>query len=81
MSLKSHPQALSPPSSGTLETEIRRALSSAEGTNIESLVIRRLPNGICLEGVVRVSSDDLCSSASRGRWGRREQFGDLLELP
>ena len=41
-----------------LETDVRRALNAANGVDIGSLVVRRLPNGICLEGVIRVSSDD-----------------------
>ena len=41
-----------------LETDVRRALNAANGLDIGSLVVRRLPNGICLEGVIRVSSDD-----------------------
>jgi len=51
-------------SARSLETEVRRALNSAEGLDIGSLVVRKLPNGICLEGVVRVSSDDfdVCSA-------------------
>jgi len=41
-----------------LETDVRRALSASNGLDIGSLVVRRIPNGICLEGVIRVSSDD-----------------------
>ena len=41
-----------------LETDVRRALSAANGLDIGSLVVRILPNGICLEGVISVSSDD-----------------------
>ena len=47
-----------PRSAHQLEAEVRRALGLAEGLEIGSLVIRRLPNGICLEGVIRVASDD-----------------------
>lgn len=42
-----------------LEANVRRALLSEEGLDIASLVVRRLPNGICLEGVIRVNSDDV----------------------
>ena len=47
-----------------LESDVRRALSTADGLDIGSLVVRRIPNGICLEGVIRVSSDDfdVCSA-------------------
>jgi hypothetical protein len=51
-------------SSQQLETDVRRALNASDGLDIGSLVVRRIPNGICLEGVIRVSSDDfdVCSS-------------------
>lgn len=42
-----------------LETDVRRALLMSEGLDIASLVVRRLPNGVCLEGVIRVNSDDV----------------------
>lgn len=48
-----------PVSAHQLEADVRRALLSAEGVDIASLVVRRLPNGVCLEGVVRVHSDDV----------------------
>ena len=46
-----------------LEADIRYALNAVIGLDIGSLMIRRMPNGICLEGVIRVSSDafDVCS--------------------
>lgn len=53
-----------PRSAQQLESDVRRALNAANGLDIGSLVVRRLPNGICLEGVIRVSSDDfdVCSA-------------------
>ena len=42
-----------------LASEVRRALLSEEGLDIASLVVRRVPNGVCLEGVVRVNGDDV----------------------
>ena len=47
-----------------LETDVRLALNAANGLDIGSLVVRKLPNGICLEGVIRVCSDDfdVCSA-------------------
>ncbi len=42
-----------------LEADVRRALLSEEGLDIASLVVRRLPNGVCLEGVIRVNGDDV----------------------
>ncbi len=60
------PALLSPPrpagvrtSVHQLEADVRRALLSSEGLDIASLVVRRLPNGVCLEGVINVNSDDV----------------------
>lgn len=39
--------------------DVRRALNAAAGLDVGSLVVRKLPNGICLEGIIHVSSDDL----------------------
>ncbi|HQX53324.1 MAG TPA: hypothetical protein PLY87_21815 [Planctomycetaceae bacterium] len=60
MTVLSRPKTVSVPSRSAhqLEADVRRALNEAEGLEIHSLVVRRLPNGICLEGVIRVSGDD-----------------------
>ena len=42
-----------------LASEVRRALLSEDGLDIASLVVRRVPNGVCLEGVIRVNGDDV----------------------
>ena len=42
-----------------LASDVRRALLSEDGLDIASLVVRRVPNGVCLEGVVRVNGDDV----------------------
>ncbi len=42
-----------------LASDVRRALLSENGLDIASLVVRRVPNGVCLEGVVRVNGDDV----------------------
>lgn len=42
-----------------LEASIRRALLAEDGLEVASLAVRRLPNGVCLEGVIRVHSDDM----------------------
>lgn len=59
----SSPPAISR-STNQLETDVRQALNAADGLDVGSLVVRRLPDGICLEGVIRVSSDDfdVCSA-------------------
>ena len=46
-------------SSHQLELDVRRALLSEEGLDIASLVVRRLNNGVCLEGVIRINGDDV----------------------
>lgn len=45
-----------------LEADVRRALLSADGVDIASLAVRRMPNGVCLEGVIRARGDvvDVC---------------------
>ena len=64
MAAKISTPALNLRSSHQLETEIRRALCAENGVDIGGLVVRRLQNGVCLEGVIRVSSDDfdVCSA-------------------
>ena len=64
MAAKSSPMESTPRTTRQLETEVRNALSAADGVDIGGLVVRRLSNGICLEGVIRVSSDDfdVCSA-------------------
>jgi hypothetical protein len=42
-----------------LASDVRRALLSEDGLDIASLVVRRVPNGVCLEGVIRVNGDDV----------------------
>lgn len=64
MAAKTIPAALISRSTHELDAEIRRALCAENGVDIGGLVVRRLPNGVCLEGVIRVSSDDfdVCSA-------------------
>ncbi len=64
MAAKSISPGLNSLSSHQLEAKIRRALCAENGVDIGGLVVRPLQNGICLEGVIRVSSDDfdVCSA-------------------
>jgi hypothetical protein len=64
MATKTSPSSLTSRSALQLEAEIRQALCAENGVDIGGLVVRRLSNGICLEGVIRVSSDDfdVCSA-------------------
>ncbi len=64
MAAKTSTTALPSRSAHQLEAEVRQALSAGNGVDIGGLVVRRLQNGICLEGVIRVCSDDfdVCSA-------------------
>ena len=46
-------------SSHQLATDVRKALMTEDGLDIASLVVRRIPNGVCLEGVIHVHGDDV----------------------
>ena len=47
-----------------LEEAVHRRLRSQPGLRIASLVIRRIPNGVCLEGVLENDADqDVCNLA------------------
>ncbi len=41
----------------SVETDVHRELTSHPGLTVSSLVVRRLANGVCLEGVVRIDDD------------------------
>jgi hypothetical protein len=47
-----------------LEQAVHRRLRSQPGLKIASLVIRRIPNGVCLEGVLENDANqDICNLA------------------
>ncbi|HET6325022.1 MAG TPA: BON domain-containing protein [Planctomycetaceae bacterium] len=47
-----------------LEEAVHRRLRSQPGLQIASLVIRRIPNGVCLEGVLECDAEqDVCNLA------------------
>lgn len=47
-----------------LEQAVHRRLCSQPGLQIASLVIRRIPNGVCLEGVLESdTAQDVCTLA------------------
>lgn len=50
-----------------VEREVQRELMSHPGLHFSSLVVRRLDNGVCLQGVLEVEGDepDVCSLAQR----------------
>lgn len=43
-----------------MEREIRRTLSSHPGLEVANLVVRRVPNGICLSGVIESCDEGVC---------------------
>ncbi len=45
------------PDPHAIEREVRKRLASAEGIRFMELVVRRLPNGVCLEGVVHTDGE------------------------
>jgi hypothetical protein len=48
-----------PPSGHSFEARIRHDLMALPELQFSSLVVHRIPNGICLEGVVSTASDDV----------------------
>lgn len=50
-----------------VEQEVQRELLSQPSLRFSSLVIRRIDNGVCLQGVLEVDDDapDVCSVAQR----------------
>jgi hypothetical protein len=48
-----------------VESEVRRTLLAEPELNFASLVVRRVPDGVCLEGVLESGADapDVCSLA------------------
>lgn len=50
-----------------IEQEVQHELLSHPGFHFSSLVIRRLDNGVCLQGVLEIDGDapDVCSVAQR----------------
>ena len=50
-----------------IEAEVRRELLAVKGVSIASLVVRRIPNGVCLQGILLREDDsmDLCEIIRR----------------
>lgn len=40
-----------------IESGVRRELMANPGLSVSSLVVRRIPNGVCLEGVMHIHDD------------------------
>ncbi len=64
-----------------LEQAVHRRLRSQPGLQIASLVIRRIPNGVCLEGVLESDTEhDICTLA-RSVAGVDEVLNHLVIRP
>jgi len=50
-----------------IEQEVRRALLSQPNLHFSSLVVRRIADGVCLQGILQTNSEspDVCSIAQR----------------
>lgn len=63
----------------SIESGVRRKLIAAPGFSVSSLVVRRIPNGVCLEGVVRVHDKQAdVNSVARQVLGVKEVQNHLL---
>ena len=63
-----------------VESDIRRNLLAAPGVTVSSLVVRRVPNGICLQGVIHYEDDSFdISSAVRELTGVRDVVNQMVE--
>ena len=62
-------KAIAPPlvSPHQVEQEVRRALLSQPNLHFSSLVVRRIADGVCLQGILQTDaeSSDVCSIAQR----------------
>ncbi|MEZ6062300.1 MAG: BON domain-containing protein [Planctomycetaceae bacterium] len=63
----------------SIESDVRRALLSTCGLNFASLVVRRIPNGVCLEGVLtRYTPDEDVAAAAQSVEGVVDVQNHLL---
>lgn len=65
-----------------IETAVRRKLAGQTGVQFLELVVRRVPDGVCLEGVVQMDDDALdIAEVVREISGVEEVINHLLILP
>ena len=63
----------------SVESGVRRRLLADPAFSVSSLVVRRIPNGVCLEGVVHVHVDKAdVTAAARQVLGVKEVQNHLL---
>jgi osmotically-inducible protein OsmY len=60
-------EALNPPTPHRVEQEVQRELLAQPTLRFASLVVRRIDNGVCLQGVVEADEEhpDVCRIAQR----------------
>ena len=60
-------EAIDAPSPHQVELDVQRALLAQPKLHFASLVVRRINNGVCLQGVLESDADspDVCSIAQR----------------
>ncbi len=68
------------PAPHQIELDVQRALLAHPGLRFASLVVRRIDNGVCLQGVVDADSPDVCHIAQRIS-GVRQVLNHLLVAP
>lgn len=62
-----------------IESGVRRELLANPGLSVSSLVVRRIPNGVCLEGVMQIHDDQAdVDSIARQVIGVQEVQNHLL---
>lgn len=65
-----------------IETQVRNRLAGQEGVHFLELVVRRVPDGVCLEGVMQTENDALdVSQVVREIAGVERVINRLLILP
>ena len=74
-----HHSPVVPGQAHSIESGVRRELVANPGLSVSSLVVRRIPNGVCLEGVVHVHDDKAdVNSIARQVLGVKEVQNHLL---
>lgn len=65
-----------------MEQDVKRRLLSADNLQFSSLVVRRIPGGVCLEGVLETDDEfaDVCSLAQQVA-GVEEVLNHLVVRP
>lgn len=63
-----------------IESDVRRRLLAAAGVSVSSLVVRRVPNGVCLQGVIHFEDEPFdISDAVRELPGIRKVVNQMVQ--